>query len=196
MRVTASRKKAVSALAVVALVAVVVALVSYPALAVSPLSSQDYSIALNDENWGNVEQFLQTENVAAQLNNVTAEAKGWAFQRIDNETIKQYSMAMSVTLGLGQGNGSPIAITNVSGSVEVNGITYTLGSGKGLIATKRNIALVRAEGVDGQGNNVTLKLAAKYFWWGGRLYAFRGKALLQTIEKPMLLLFRGMAKVQ
>lgn len=195
MRVTASRKKAVSALAVVALAAVAVALVAYPALAVGPLSSQDDSTVLNDENWSNVEQFIQTENVAVQLNNVTAEARGWAFQRIDNETIKQYSMTMNLALELGQRNGPPVAIVNVSGSVEVNSVTYAIESGKGLIATRRDIALFRAEGVDGQGNNVTLKVAAKYFWWGGQLYAFRGKALLQTTEKPMLLLFRGMAKV-
>jgi len=52
------------------------------------------------------------------------------------------------------------------------------------------------EGIDGQGNNMTLKVGVRYFWLGGQLYTFRGKAILQTTEKPMLLLFRGMVKIQ
>ena len=97
--------------------------------------------------------------------------------------MKQYSLTMNITLGLGQRTGTAIIIVTVNGSIEANGVTYTIESGKGLVATKRDTALFRTEGVDGQGNNVTLRLAAKYFWWGGHLYAFRGKAILQTVYK-------------
>jgi hypothetical protein len=84
---------------------------------------------------------------------------------------------------------------NVTGSVKVNGAAYTMQSGTAVLGTKRSILYINCEGVDGQGNKITLKFSAVYFWWGGKAYALRSKALLQTSDKPMLLLQRGIARI-
>jgi hypothetical protein len=140
---------------------------------------------------------------AASLNgeNITATCSGWAFQRIDNETIKQYALEMNITIELGAASNHKVAIINVTGSVSINSTTfnavYTIQSGKGILETKQHVALIKAEGTNGA-DNVTLKIEAPYFYWGGKTYAFRGRALLEeTGQKPMLLLLRyGIGKPQ
>jgi hypothetical protein len=84
---------------------------------------------------------------------------------------------------------------DVTGSVKVNEAVYTIQSGTAVLGTKRHILYVHCEGVDEEGNKITLKFGAVYFWWGGRAYALRSKALLQTADNPMLLLQRGIAKI-
>jgi archaellum component FlaG (FlaF/FlaG flagellin family) len=209
--VKVSRKKATLAIVVVAMAAAVAgALIAYPTFAVSSQASQqsqatpqmqDTNFTLNDAGLKSLQEFLSTGDMPAIAHNITATARGWAFQRVDNETIKQYAVEMNLTLQLGSKKGNTISIVNVTGSVSVNSTTYNavfqIESGKGVIETNKNIVLVSAEGVN-DGTTVTLKAEATYFWWGGKAFAFRGRALLQqTSEKPMLLLLRyGLAKVQ
>lgn len=166
-----SRKKAMLAFAVVAIMAAMAAsIVAYPAFAAT-------------------EQEIQTKDIAVK-------AKGWAFQKADSETIKQYNVTLESTLELGERKGHIVVIANASGSVDVNGTIYTIETGKGLIFTKSRMVVARFVGVDAQGNEITLGVQAVYFWWGGKLYAFRARAVLRTTENPMLLLLRGAAKVK
>lgn len=166
-----SRKKAILAFAVVAMIAAVAtSMATYSAFAVA--------------------------DTEIQTKNVTLKAKGWAFQRIDTETIKQQNVTLELTIELGQRKGTIILIANGSGSVDVNGTIYTIQSGKGFILTGRRIALARFVGVDAQNNEISLGIQTVYFWWGGKLFAFRSRAVLRTVENPMLLLLRGAARVQ
>lgn len=126
---------------------------------------------------------------------VYARARGIAIQKIDNETIKM-PVRVNLTLVLGKKRGKFIPVLNVNGSVDVNGTIYTIEYGDGIIQTKRHIAFIRCVGFDAEENEVTLRLGAAYFWWGGKLYAFRAKALLCTENTRMGLLLRGIAKVQ
>ena len=170
MRIT-SRKKAIAAFAVVAMVAVfAVSTVAYPVFATADLVADQKTIELK--------------------------AKGEAFQRADSDTINQYNVTLSLTLKLGGRGQRAIMITNASGSVNVNGIVYTIESGKGLIGTKSHITILRCKGIDANSNEITLGIQAAYFWWGGKLYALRGGGLLRTSENPMLLWLRGVAKIQ
>jgi len=201
------------AIVIIGMIAAVGTVVACPNFAVSSQASQSSQpattqpllqakdFAMNDDGWQNLEQFLEMCNTTFIAHNVTAQSKGWAFQRIDNETIKQYALALNLTMELGPEKGSLIPIVNVTGSVAVHSTSfnavYTIESGKGIIETDKHVALISAQGVDAQNNTVTLKAQVDYFWWGGRTYAFRGKAVLYTSQNPMLLLLRyGIAKVQ
>lgn len=170
LRIT-SRKKAIAAFAVVAMVAVfAVSTVAYPVFA--------------------------TADPVIDQKTIELKAKGEAFQRADSDTINQYNVTLSLTLKLGGQRQRAIMITNASGSVDVNGIVYTIESGKGLIGTKGHITILRCKGIDANGNEITLGIQAAYFWRGGKLYALRGRGLLRTSENPMLLWLRGVAKIQ
>jgi hypothetical protein len=130
-----------------------------------------------------------------QNKHVGIKAKGFAFKRIDNETIKQYPIELELTAELGERNSMRIPVLSANGTVDVNGTFYTIESGAGMVFTGRHIALIRCTGVDADGNEVVLGIGAVYFWWGGNMYAVRAKALLKTADGPMLLLLRGAAKV-
>lgn len=131
-----------------------------------------------------------------QNKQIIAKAMGWAFQRVDSETIEQNNVTLKLVLEIGERRGPVAFIVNASGSVDIDGTVYTIQSGKGLIGTMGHVALVHCEGVDDGGNKIVLGIGSTYFWWGGHLYAFRAKAFLRTAESPMLLLVRGLAKVQ
>jgi len=166
-----SQKKAIFAFAVLAMIAAVSTLmVAYPAFAAT-------------------EPEIHTKNIAVK-------AKGWAFERVDSETIKQHNVTLELTLELGERKGQIVVIANASGSVDVNGTIYAIQSSKGLILTKRRLTLMRCVGIDPEGHEITLGVQAVYFWWGGKLFALRAKAVLRTTESPMLLLMRGAAKAQ
>lgn len=168
-----SRKKAISVFAVIAIAtAVMASMLVYPTYA--------------------DEQELQSKNVLAR-------AKGVALQRIDNTTIKISPVSLNLTLTLGENKGDSIPVLRVNGSLNVNGTVYTIEYGDGVIRTgsrfgRVHIAFIRAVGFDAEGNQITLKIQAPYFWWGGNLYAFRAKATIQTADSSMLLLLRGVAK--
>ena len=83
----------------------------------------------------------------------------------------------------------------ITGSVQVKGATYTITGGKVFIGKERRLIFVNCTGTDESGNQITLKFGARYFWWGGKAYALRSKALLQTVDQPMLLLQRGVARI-
>jgi len=166
-----SRKRTIAAFAVVAMVAVfAVSMVAYPVFATADPVTDQKTIELK--------------------------AKGEAFQRADSNTINQYNVTLSLTLKLGGQGQRTIMITNASGSIDVNGIVYTIESGKGLIGTKGHITILRCKGIDPDGNEIALGIQVAYFWWGGKLYALRGGGLLRTSENPMLLWLRGVAKIQ
>jgi flagellar basal body-associated protein FliL len=80
-----SRKKAILASSIVAIVTAVVALVVYPAYTVS--AQADYVYALKEDNWAIAEETTVTsDQPIASVRTVTIYAKGYAFQRIDEET--------------------------------------------------------------------------------------------------------------
>lgn len=135
------------------------------------------------------------EEPLAQSKCVLVNAKGWAFQRIDNETIKQYPVNLTLTLELGEKNDSMIPVLQVNGSVNIKGVIYTIEEGTGAINTQRHVAWVRCTGIDAEVNRIIFNMALRYFWWGGNLYAFRSIAVLKTGDRSMLLRMRGVAKI-
>jgi len=190
---TTSRKKAILASGIIAIAVALAALVAYPAFVGS--AQAEYVYALNEENWAITEETSVTaDSSVATLHTVTIDVKGYAFQRVDEETLKQFKTETQLTVTIGPKEDDTPRL-DVTGSVKVNEAVYTIQSGTAILGTKRHILYIRCEGVDEQGNKITLKFGAVYFWWGGKAYALRSKALLQTADNPMLLLQRGIAKI-
>lgn len=133
---------------------------------------------------------------AVQAKEIEARAKGWAFQKIDNETIRMKPAEMNLTLELGERKDHRIGIINVTGTLDINGTTYTIESGNGIIQTVTHTAWLHCKAQDAQGSRILLQVHAVYFWWGGRLYAFRARAVVHNDDTRMLLLLRGVARVE
>jgi hypothetical protein len=188
-----SQKKAILASSIIAVAVALVALVAYPAF-VSSVQAE-YVYALNEENWAITEEISVTaDSSVATIHTVTIDAKGYAFQRVDEETLKQFKVETHLTITTGPKEDDAPRV-DVTGSVKINEAVYTIQSGTAVLGTKRHVLYIRCDGVDEEGNKITLKFGAVYFWWGGKAYALRSKALLQTADKPMLLLQRGIARI-
>ena len=190
---TTSRKKAILASGIIAIAIALVALVAYSAFVGS--AQAEYVYALNEENWAITEETSVTADPSvATIHTVTIDVKGYAFQRIDEETLKQFKAETQLTVTIGPKEDDTPRL-DVTGSVKVNAAVYTIKSGTAVLGAKRHVLYIRCEGVDEEGNKITLKFGAIYFWWGGKAYALRSKALLQMADNPMLLLQRGIAKI-
>lgn len=169
-----------------------IAMVAYPAYA----AGEDYQYALNQENWGVAEQSASIpDSTLSGTLIVQIDAKGYAFARVDQETLKQYNSTTNIVIQVQPATERIEREIDITGTVKVNDATYTVSDGKVFIGKEKKLIFVNCTGTDENGNQITLKLAANYFWWGGHAYALRSKAVLQTDDQPMLLLQRGIAKI-
>jgi hypothetical protein len=185
-------KKAIIALAIVTAAAALIAMIAYPAYA----ATEDYRYALNQENWAVAEEPAGNLEAASDgVLTVKIDAKGYAFVRLDDETLKQYDSTTSLLIQVTPATETAERKIDVTGSVEVNEETYTITEGEVFIGKEKRLIGVYCTGTDEDGNEITLKFGARYFWWGGKAYALRCKAVLQTTDQPMLLLQRGIAKI-
>lgn len=185
-------KRKLLAIELVSVAVALLALIAYPAY----VAAADPQYALSPENWMTAKE--PTRNPGTPQSNVLTieiNAKGYAFIRIDEETIKQYECATNIVVKVQQATENTERKIDVTGSVKVNDATYTITSGKILIRKDRRIIFLNCTGADENGNQIYLKMAARYFWWGGKTYALRIRAIIQTAQQPMLLLQRGIAKI-
>jgi len=185
-------KKAIFAVATVSVAAALIAMMAIPAYA----AAADYRYAVNEGNWAVAEEY--TSNLEATPSSeltVQIDAKGYAFARIDAETIKQYNSTTSILIHVQPATETTERKIDITGTVKVNDATYTISGGKAFIGKEKKLIYVNCTGTDEDGNEITLRFGARYFWWGGKAYALRSKALLKTDEQPMLLLQRGIARI-
>ncbi len=190
-----TKTKALFAVAAISITVSLIAVMAYPAFAAG--SQSDYLYALDQENWSIPEEYTsESEVIFSNVRAVTIEAKGYAFLRIDEETLKQYGVTTSLIIQIQPAIDSTEMNVDVTGSVTVNGQTYNIQSGRAILKTEKRLVFIIGQGVDQDGTPVTLKLGARYFWWGGRAYALRSAALLQISTNNMLLLQRGIAQIQ
>ena len=186
------KKRAILALGVISVAVALIAMMAYPAYA----AKEDYRYALNQKNWVVAEE--SAGNLDAPFDTaltVTIECKGYAFLRIDEETLKQYDSKTSIVIQVKPATETTDRKIEITGSVKVKDATYTITGGKVRIRKQRKLIFVNCSGMDENGNQITLKFGARYFWWGGKAYALRSKALLQTSDNSMLLLQRGIARI-
>ena len=109
----------------------------------------------------------------------TLKAQGFAVEKIGDQTTK---LPASFTLNL-QATEKDAKVKKfdvVGGTVTVNGVTYTIASGKGGVIVGKRLILLEAQGTSPDGAAVTLKLAGRYFWMGGHLFVARIGAKLQA----------------
>jgi len=186
------KKRAILALGVISVAVALIAVMAYPAYA----AIEDYRYALNQDNWVVAEE--SASNLDAPFDTaltVTIECKCYAFLRIDEETLKQYDSTTSIVIQVQPATETTDRKIEITGSVKVKDATYTITGGKVRIGKQRKLIFVNCSGMDENGNQITLKFGARYFWWGGKAYALRSKALLQTSDNSMLLLQRGIARI-
>ena len=187
-------KKMILAIGMVLVVVALIAMVAYPAYA----AGADYRYALNQENWVVAEESASSPGVALSSSStllVQIDAKGFAFARIDQETIKQYNSSTNIVIQVQPATETTERKIDITGFVKVNDATYTITGGKVFIGNEKKLLFVNCTGTDENGNQITLKFGARYFWWGREEYALRSKAVLQTADQPMLLLQRGIARI-
>jgi len=189
------QNRTILAFGVIAVAVALIAMVALPAYTANAQS--DFKYALNGENWAVAEEHASaTDTSIGTVHTVVLTAKGYAFERIDEQTLKQYKAEMNLTIQVELKTETNTWNVDVTGYAKVNEAIFTIESGTAVLGAKRHVLFIRCEGVDENGNAISLKVGATYFWWGGKAYALRSKALLQTADKPMLLLERGIAKIQ
>jgi hypothetical protein len=186
------QKRTILALGAISVAVALIAMIAYPAYA----ATEDYRYALTQGNWVVAEE--SASNLDATLDGVLTvqiDGKGYAFLRVDEETIKQYESTTSIVIQVQPATETTERKIEITGSVKVKDATYTITGGQVFIGKQRRLIFVNCTGTDESGNPITLKFGARYFWWGGKAYALRSKALLQTVDNPMLLLQRGIARI-
>jgi hypothetical protein len=162
-------KKSKLIIATIAVVAVLMAAIPYAAYAL-PVSER---------------------NIASSR---TLVAKGVAREAVDGENVT-VPANFTLTLERAAGDGTLPRFNVVGGTVVVNGETYTIGSGNGGVLRGRHLILLQAQGTGPDGQAVTLKLAGRYFWMGGRLYVARIGARLIALNGNATLLLRAEIRV-
>lgn len=130
-------------------------------------------------------------NIAASR---TLVAKGVAREVVNGENVT-VPANFTLTLERDGGNVTVPKFNVVGGTADVNGVTYTITSGKGGVLRARHLILLKAEGTGPDGQAVTLKLAGRYFWMGGHLYVARVGARLLTDNGNFTLLLRAGIRV-
>jgi len=126
--------------------------------------------------------------------NRTLVAKGVARGVVNGENV---TLPANFTLALERagGNNTVPKFNVVGGTVVINGVAYTITSGNGGVLRGRRLILLQAQGTGPDGQAVTLKLAGRYFWMGGRLYVARIGARLLTPNGNYTLLLRAGIRV-
>jgi hypothetical protein len=126
----------------------------------------------------------------AATNVRTLHARGNIYQTIDSSTIKYYQANLTLTVQPTSTSG-PHKLFDVTGGtlVTANGASYSFTSGNGAVLTGRHAVLLQAQGTDGNGQPVTLKLAGQYSysWLAGHV-ALKIGAKLQTEDGNYTLL--------
>ncbi len=124
----------------------------------------------------------------------TLYGKGVARENVNNENV---TIPANFTLSLQRAStNSTIPKFDVaSGTINVNGMVYTITSGTGGVLRGRHIIMLQAIGTESNGQAVTLKLAGRYFWMGGHTFVLRMAGSLQTSNDRELLLMRAAIKV-
>ena len=130
-------------------------------------------------------------NVAASK---TLVAKGVATQSVNGQKVNvPANLTLTLTNAADKTNVNKFVVTG--GTVVVNGVTYTVTSGNGGVLYGKRLILLQARGTGSNGQTVTLKLEARYFWMGARLYVMRIGAKLQTDNGDFTLLLRAAIRV-
>ncbi len=121
-------------------------------------------------------------------------AKGVAKEIVNGEIV---TLPANFTLALvrADGNNTVPRFSVEGGTVIVNGATYTISLGSGGVLRGRHLILLKAEGTSPDGQAVTLKLAGRYFWMGGRLYVARIGARLLTANGNYTLMLRAAIRI-
>ena len=145
-----SQKRTILAFGVIAVAVALIAMVALPAYTAE--ARADFKYALNGENWTVAEEPVQSAGTSiGTIHTVVLTAQGYAFERIDEQTLKQYKAEMNLTIQVNPKTETTTRNVDVTGYVKVNEAIYTIESGTAVLGTKRHLLFIRCEGVDENG---------------------------------------------
>lgn len=121
-------------------------------------------------------------------------ARGLAVEITDGQVVIS-NASFALTLEATEVNATTITFDVISGTVEVNGVEYTITGGHGAVIRDKHVFLLEAEGTGPDEEAVTLKLVGQYFWMWGRVYVARVAGSLQVDSTKILLLLRAAIRV-
>ena len=121
-------------------------------------------------------------------------ARGLAVEITDGQVVIS-NASFALTLEATEINATAITFDVISGTVEVNGVEYTITGGHGAVIRDKHVFLLEAEGIGPDGEAVTLKLVGRYFWMWGRVYVARIAGSLQVDSAKISLLLRAAIRV-
>jgi uncharacterized protein with beta-barrel porin domain len=123
----------------------------------------------------------------------TMKAQGFAYQEINGQITKYQASFTLMVQPTTTSQSKEFAVTG--GTVVVNGVTYTMTSGNGVVRSGRIIFQLKAQGTSPDGQAATLLLQGRYFWMGGHLYVARVEAKLETDNGNYALLMRAAIRI-
>ena len=121
---------------------------------------------------------------------VILKARGLVVEKIDNQTLR---MPANMTLFLEpvMKYRGAIGFKVVNGTVIVNGTTYVIAEGKGLVIGRRHGIILQANGTGPDEQTVSLRIAGRYFWMWGHLYMARLRGVLRVDDAMLWLWLRA-----
>ena len=123
-------------------------------------------------------------------NTKTLKAIGIAYQNANGQTSK-FKANFTLTVQPTSTFGSIKEFNVLNGTVFVNGVSYSIASGNGIVRTGRHVFMLQAQGTGPDGKAVTFKLEGKYFYMWGHLYVARIGAKLETDNGNYTMLMRS-----
>jgi len=188
-----NNKRTLLAVAIVPVMIALVAMLCIPTIVAS--TQADYRYARDPKNWVAEGEWMGAETELPSELAVTIDAWGYAFQRVDSETIKQLKCTTHLVVVVTPATEGSGRAVDVTGSATVGDAVYTITDGKAFLGREKKLLYVNCTGTDDAGNEISLKFGGHYFWWSGKAFALRTMAMLQTDDGPMLLLQRGVARI-
>jgi hypothetical protein len=130
------------------------------------------------------------QSTNSEVSNIkTLKAQGNIYQKIDGSTIKFYPASLFLTIQPTSTDGPVKKFDITSGTLVANGVSYSFTSGNGGVLTGRHAVLLQAQGINPDGQAVTLKLAGEYSWFGGKTLNIGAK--LQTEDANYTLIMKA-----
>jgi hypothetical protein len=125
---------------------------------------------------------------------VALRARGIAVEKIDEErTVTPTKMGLLIQLG--EPNQGRIPIQVLRGRVKIGEDLCNITGGKGVVLLWRQIALIRCEALDPDGESVVFKFAIRYRRVAQDVFALRIAGVLKTEGNRVFMRLRGLAKL-
>ena len=135
-----------------------------------------------------------TSTSGSTSNAKTLKAIGYGFENV-SDVIQKMPTNMTLVVQRTKTGLAGKLFQVDSGTIYLNGITYSITSGNGGVSYFLRTFELKAQGTGPNGQTVTLKLVGQYFWMWGHLYVARIHGSIQIDNTKAALFLRGAIRV-